>query len=132
MTCINFQGFIASNGYGRCWSKLNKKMTSAHRAAYEDAHGAIPDGMVVMHTCDNRRCVNINHLRLGTQSDNLRDMHTKGRRSHRHEDNPHAKLTPEQVALIRESPLGCRALGRLLDVHHSTISSIRRGASWAA
>ena len=53
-----------------------------HRVAWE-AHNAepIPSGMVVMHTCDNRRCFNPQHLRLGTQSDNIRDCVAKGRHS---------------------------------------------------
>ena len=42
-------------------------------------NGAIPDGMVIMHTCDNPRCINVEHLTTGTQSENLADMRAKGR-----------------------------------------------------
>lgn len=50
-----------------------------HRVAYEQAHGQIPPGMVVMHSCDNPPCVNPDHLIIGTQSENVRDMYHKGR-----------------------------------------------------
>ena len=58
-------------------------MASMHRIAWE-AHNAepIPEGMVIMHTCDNPRCFNPEHLQLGTQSDNMRDCVAKGRWHH--------------------------------------------------
>ena len=62
-------------------AKRNGKWTSlyTHRIAWEAARGPIPEGMVVCHHCDNPPCVNIEHLFLGTQADNLRDMRSKGR-----------------------------------------------------
>lgn len=51
----------------------------AHRLAWEEAFGPIPAGMCVLHTCDNRACVNIDHLFLGTYQDNALDMVAKGR-----------------------------------------------------
>jgi len=68
---------MRSHGYGYLWHE--GKMLRAHRVAYELHVGAIPDGMIVMHTCDNRACVNPKHLRLGTASDNMRDCVAKGR-----------------------------------------------------
>jgi len=52
----------------------------AHKVLYEHIHGVIPVGLVVCHTCDNRLCVRIDHLWVGTQADNLKDMTDKGRR----------------------------------------------------
>jgi hypothetical protein len=58
---------------------LNGKIDGAHRASYRLYLGEIPDGMFVMHSCDNPVCVNPSHLSLGTPMDNTRDMIRKGR-----------------------------------------------------
>lgn len=75
--CILWRGARYESGYGR--DRVNGKTTTAHRATYIRAHGPIPDGMVVCHSCDNPPCVNIEHLWLGTQGENLLDMVAKGR-----------------------------------------------------
>jgi hypothetical protein len=54
----------------------------SHRAAYEIFSEPIPDGMILMHTCDVSRCVNPDHLRVGTRADNMADMYSKGRHAH--------------------------------------------------
>lgn len=59
--------------------RFKGKKIKAYRFAYERKHGAVPAGLVVRHTCDNRRCVNTEHLLLGTQADNIRDMWLRGR-----------------------------------------------------
>lgn len=63
--------------YGRFWD--GHGVTGAHQFAYRSRFGDIPEGMVVMHTCDNPICVNADHLTVGTTLDNMRDMYTKGR-----------------------------------------------------
>ena len=55
------------------------KVTTAHRMSYALFVGHIPEGMAVMHMCDNRACFNPDHLKLGTLADNNRDMMQKGR-----------------------------------------------------
>ena len=76
--CIEWQGPRYPNGYGQV--RLPKQRSrGAHRVAYEQAFGPIPEGMVVCHRCDNPPCVNPEHLFVGTQLDNQRDMRAKGR-----------------------------------------------------
>ena len=67
------------NGYGSIRMPNNGPLVGAHRVAYEVAHGAIPEGMCVLHTCDNPPCCNVEHLFLGTQKDNADDREAKGR-----------------------------------------------------
>lgn len=67
--CITFEGCIAKEGYGR--KGRDGKVYNAHRLAWIEAHGPIPDGLVVDHVCRNRACVNLNHLRLLTRKKNL-------------------------------------------------------------
>lgn len=75
--CWLWMGQIRPNGYG-CIPHRRKNV-SPHRFAFEQAKGPIPKGMQVCHTCDNRRCVNPDHLFLGDAFDNMRDMINKGR-----------------------------------------------------
>lgn len=69
--------YRASHGYGRI--TVEGRRVYEHRWVWEQVHGPIPEGMVVMHTCDNPPCVNIEHLRLGTHADNQHDKMAKGR-----------------------------------------------------
>lgn len=74
--CWNWIGKLNNSGYG----SIKKGRTSgAHRISYEIRNGPIPKGYYVLHKCDNRICVNPDHLWIGTQSDNMIDCQKKGR-----------------------------------------------------
>ena len=74
--CWNWLGNRRS-GYGRFG--IQGKSMGAYRASWLIHRGAIPEGMLVMHRCDNPRCVNPDHLQLGTHADNMADCRAKGR-----------------------------------------------------
>src|SRR5438034_5336909 len=78
-TCWLWTGSIRPDGRG--WTTFGRErgIILAHRLAWELTNGPIPDGIAVCHHCDNPRCVRPDHLFLGTQRDNLRDMRKKGR-----------------------------------------------------
>lgn len=75
--CHEWIGHLNSKGYGRL--RVGNKMMLAHRFAWLEAHGNLPDELDVCHKCDNPLCVRVGHLFLGTHEDNMRDMAAKGR-----------------------------------------------------
>jgi len=87
------------DGYGVRWYK--DKLWKAHRAAWDEEVGPIPDGMYVLHHCDNPPCREVKHLFLGTQQDNMDDMKKKGRFPIG-QNNVRSKLTDLDVEEIRE------------------------------
>lgn len=80
--CWEYCGYIGTHGYGqiRIGGRVNGKLLRTHRVAYDLVKGDIPKGINVLHTCDNPKCVNPDHLFLGTQQDNVDDCINKGRR----------------------------------------------------
>lgn len=74
-TCWIWTGAKQGNGYGAAW--FNKKYQSAHRAMYLLVHGDIPPGLVIDHLCENKICVNPDHLEAVTQRENVRRWSVK-------------------------------------------------------
>jgi hypothetical protein len=144
--CILWDKSISNTGYGHAWR--NGKSVGAHRAAYEDANGTIPQGLFVLHRCDVKQCVNPDHLYLGTPKDNARDAIERGQiaTGKRHgkntkpesrlagERNPNAKLSAEQVSELRTffhlSDWTLAKTANYYNVSISTISRAVRGDSY--
>lgn len=76
--CHLWTAQLDKDGYGQ-FAMTYKDKWQAHRAAYQLFVGPIPAGKIVMHTCDQPRCVNPDHLKVGTQADNMADKMAKGR-----------------------------------------------------
>jgi hypothetical protein len=97
--CWEWTGSLFPTGYGQLpWGGR------AHRYSVElEIGGPLPRGEFVLHSCDNRKCVRPDHLRLGSQSENLQEAHDKGRMvDNRGENSGKAVLTNEQAREIRE------------------------------
>jgi HNH endonuclease len=113
--------------------KRKGKMLKAHRYSYELFVGPIKDGLLVLHKCDNPKCVNPKHLFLGTNADNMKDRDNKKRHSHgvRH---PKARLTEEQVLRIihwnKSTGVMLKDIALELGVSMVTIEKIRGGYNW--
>lgn len=132
--CILWSGPIASNGYGK--RQVHGRTVGAHRVAWEEANGPIPDGLFVLHRCDNPPCCNVEHLFLGTHVDNMRDMASKGRGVvRRGADHPNCSLTEEQVQLARQlyrDGVKQSDISRRFGIGKATASRLVRGVTHGA
>ena len=83
--CREWQGPRINSGYGKRYNRTTHRHELVHRAVYEMAEGPIPEGMLVLHRCDNRACFRFDHLFLGTAADNMQDASSKGRLWHQND-----------------------------------------------
>lgn len=128
--CWVWNGYCQKFGHG--WTRFGL----AHRYAWEQLRGVVPEGQFVLHKCDNPPCVNPDHLYVGGRQDNQNDMANRGRsvwgeRSH------YAKLTAKQVKLIRslfvrtgEKKSNANELAEQFGIKHGQLLKIVNGQSW--
>ena len=106
--------------------------TLAHRASYEVHKGPIPEGMLVCHHCDNRKCINPDHLFVGTVKDNVQDALAKGRlKGPQGEKSRTAVLTAEIVREIRSGKESISYWAQTLGVTIDTIYKAKGRRTWA-
>lgn len=123
--CWNWTGALDEGGYGLfCDGR-------AHRFSFENCVGDIPEGELVLHRCDNRRCVNPFHLFTGNHQDNTDDMRLKGRGAYvRGEQVGNARLTEAEVIAIRADERLQDEIARDYGIAQTTVSAIKRNANW--
>jgi hypothetical protein len=129
--CWLWTGAKTCDGYGKL--AVHGRTIYAHRLAYEHWHSPIGDGLRVLHRCDVPACVNPEHLRLGTQADNVADMHAKNRHFVlRGENHGNAKLTANMVHEIRllAAELSSYELGRQYGVSQRCVWCILQRETW--
>lgn len=128
--CYEYQGGVdIYNGYGIFYCFNEKHI--AHRWYYKVKVGLKDESNCVLHKCDYRLCVNLDHLFEGTRQDNIADMDGKGRRAIG-SNGPNSKLTERDVAEIKSLMYTTPAtiLGSKYGVDASTIGRIKLGKTW--
>lgn len=129
--CWLWTGFVNERGYGKF--RFRGKKMRAHRVAWILFRGEVPDGLKVCHTCDVTRCVNPDHLFVGTQAVNLADMRAKGRHACDTTQNRN-KLQPSQVLELRQRVASGEAQLRIAEefgVGPATVWNIVHRRTWA-
>lgn len=135
--CWNWTASGRGQGYGAI--KIDGIVYDAHRIAYIITYGDIPDGMWVLHKCNNRACCNPNHLYAGTRSDNTKDSFNDGTLSLINAKKAHgeahgqSKLKLQQVNEIRElikSGRTIRSVANQYGISHSQVFRIKAGREW--
>jgi hypothetical protein len=119
--CWEWIGTIGSRGYGFITrGRQGEGHVLAHRASWQIFYGEIPNGLYVCHKCDNRRCVNPEHLFLGTPKENMMDMKNKGR----------GKKIDRNSIFKDYGRMSIRALARKHGITHSSVRRIAKEEGW--
>jgi hypothetical protein len=126
---------VTSFGYGRMTAGRGTHLKS-HRIAYALAFGGIPDGLHVLHRCDNPKCCNPGHLFLGRHKDNVDDMRAKKRAANPPskfgEKHHNTRFSEADALKIISDPRPARLVAPEYGVCEATIWRIRRGDTWKA
>ncbi len=131
--CWNWTGCVrpGSHPYGKISFMWNhKRIQLAHRFAWLRAKGEIPEGLNVLHRCDNPRCVNPDHLFLGTQPDNVADAAKKKRMKGTLNNLNGAKITAEIAEQIRSAKGTQVKIGNQFGVSRATVYLIKKNKIW--
>jgi predicted XRE-type DNA-binding protein len=129
--CWEWKGKLDIGGYGSFSIKGN--WNKAHRISYQLWKGDIPKGLVVRHLCNNRKCVNPEHLETGTQKQNVADMFKTNPPDRRGEKSRNHKLNNKDIFEIRQwLELGYRQyeIADLFEIEPSVVSAIKRNKIW--
>ena len=125
-----YSHYCDSNGYPV--STINGKFDRIYRHFYKKFKGDIQKGLVIRHTCDNRLCINPEHLIIGTHADNVKDRVERGR-SAKGMKNGRSKLNIEQVKLIKtDNTTPKTQLAKRFGVDPKVIRDIKNGKTWSS
>jgi hypothetical protein len=132
--CHHWTAATNKFGYGKI-SVSKNVWKFAHRISWEFSNGDVPEGMCVLHTCDNPRCVNPNHLYLGSHKDNAQDRERRQRGNQpKGSASGRSKLSADQVFEIRKlycsGKYSYRKLGKMFGVDGKSIADIVNGRNW--
>lgn len=125
--CLEWTRTRHASGYGGI--TVEGKVQTTHRLSYSLFVGEIPTGMFVCHTCDNRGCIEPSHLFLGSNLDNVRDMVAKKRHVFGKKAQ-NAKLTDDDVRMIRSDKRPAAAIARELGVSPQIVQDARNRVHW--
>ena len=131
--CVEWTKSRNAKGYGQVF--VNNKNKRAHRHVWEQANGPIPDGLLVLHSCDNPSCVNLEHLSLGTHQENTNQKQERSwyKGGYRGEKHGRAKLKESEVIIIKQRLRNNESVAQIardFGVPRGTIDSIKRGNNW--
>ncbi len=129
--CLLWTGYINHKGYGRITVKRGFIM-SVHRLAWELVYGPIPGGLHVLHDCDIRRCVNVDHLFLGTVVDNNEDRWRKGKYvvGSKHHNAKLSERKVRRMKVLRAAGWTFQAIANKFHVSKTTAQRAIAGEIW--
>jgi len=125
--CIEWLGSLWYTGYGRF--HFRDKSWKAHRLSWIFSGKSLEDEECLLHICDNRKCVNPEHLFIGTRADNNRDKTAKNRQA-KGEKIGHGKLTSKDILEIRKSTDDSKVLASKYNVSWGHINKVRGERAW--
>jgi len=127
--CWNWTGALQSKGYGIL--RVDDKRISAHRFSWILSNGNIPNKLLVLHKCDNKRCINPNHLYIGTQIDNMRDRAIRNPVPSESFGSGKTKLSHSDILSIRSiKGKSQQIIASMFNISQKTVSNILRNNSY--